>query len=137
MNSSRSGFPDLMSRIADSLTVAIRNDDPRGAEAHGQSYFAETIVDISWPWMSLSFALLLLSLIFLVAIMLKTERRNGHLWKDDMIATMFHGLNLRDLKLYQPLERIGKMNQVAQNLYVEMQDDNGVGDTTSIINIRK
>lgn len=127
MNSSNTGFHDFMDRMASSLTYSLRNLEYQSDPAQGQAYSATTFIEVRWAWLSLPFALILFSFIFLLAVIIQSSSRGMIPWKTDILATLFHGVDPRDLQTYQPLDRIDRMKEVADQLHVEAADDDSVG----------
>ncbi|KAH3984808.1 hypothetical protein HBH52_052100 [Parastagonospora nodorum] len=81
-----------MERLANALTNVVRSA-PSNAMLTGQAFSIETYVDIHWAWLAFPFTLLVLSLIFLVATMLKTSRGDSvGVWKTSAMPTLIYGL---------------------------------------------
>ena len=81
-----------MERLATSLTNAVRSSDSKDMLV-GVSYAIEKIVLVEWPWLIFPLALLLLSLAFLVATMVKTSKdTTAGVWKTSAMPTLIYGL---------------------------------------------
>jgi hypothetical protein len=88
-------FPDIMDRVASSMTNSIRTG-PNRTEIYGTVEVSEQHIHVRWPWMILPAALVLLSVIFLVATMVLATRRCAG-WKSSALPSFYHGLAAWDL----------------------------------------
>jgi hypothetical protein len=81
-------------RLATAMTNIVRSH--RSNEfVSGNAYSRVTFIAVHWGWMSLPLALLLLSLVFLVATMIKTSKgRDGEMvmWKTSTLPALMYGL---------------------------------------------
>lgn len=79
-------------RLATSLTNSIRSST--SVEwLRGAAYSKETFVAIKWEWLSFPFILLLLSLVFLIATMVKTSGDGATgVWKTSAMPTLIYSL---------------------------------------------
>jgi hypothetical protein len=79
-------------RLAIALTNSIRSSQS-GDMLAGEAYQQETYVKIKWEWLSFPFALLSLSLIFLVSTIIKTssDGETG-IWKNSAMPTLIYSL---------------------------------------------
>jgi len=125
MNSSSTGFPKLMDRMAASLTWSLRNLPDQPAKARGTSYIPVTIILVDWLWLTLPLALLFLGFLFLLAVIIQSRRQNVIPWKNNVLAIIFHGPDRADLATYYPPHLMNEMEDVARRLSVDMQDVNG------------
>jgi hypothetical protein len=82
----------MFNNIARSMTLAIRTRTDSTTLVNGTSYTQQTFVSVQWAWISLPFALLALSLLFLIDVALSTRIAGLQPWKGSSIATLFHGL---------------------------------------------
>lgn len=82
-----------MERFATALTNAIRSSNSHEMFM-GLAYDRENFVSVRWEWLTLPLGLLILSLIFLVATIVKTskERDQVGVWKTSALATLLYGL---------------------------------------------
>lgn len=82
-----------MERLATALTNTIRSSASKEM-IHGMAFSKETFVSVRWEWITLPLGLLLLSLIFLGATIIKTaiEQDRVGVWKTSAIATLLYGL---------------------------------------------
>jgi len=84
-----------MERMAQAMTNAIRSDAGVNEMITGAAYALETYVAVHWAWLTFPLIMLLLSIVFLVATMLKTSS-NIHgdigMWKTSAMPTLMYGL---------------------------------------------
>jgi hypothetical protein len=90
-------YPDDLGNHMDRLSVAITNVIRSSGDTEsvlGKSYTMENYVSVRWEWSSLPLGLLFLSLVFLMATVVKTSREEGRVsvWKTSAIATLLYGL---------------------------------------------
>lgn len=98
-------FPDLnpwlppnnvtlhMERLATAWTNAIRSSSSKNMTP-GMAFTRETYVSVRWFWLTLPLSLLLFSLVFLAATIIKASRESERvgIWKTSAIATLLYGL---------------------------------------------
>jgi hypothetical protein len=84
-----------MERLAEAITNAIRSDPGSNELFAGIAYSLETFVAVHWAWLAFPLTMLLLSIVFLIATMVKTSR-NGHddigTWKTSAMPTLIYSL---------------------------------------------
>jgi hypothetical protein len=84
-----------MERLATAFTNTLRSTASRDL-VYGSAFSNETYVHIRWEWLIFPFALLLLTLIFLVATMVKTTKQRGEadpgMWKNSAMPTLIYSL---------------------------------------------
>lgn len=80
-------------RMASAFTNAIRSDPDCYVMVEGQALNKKKFVSISWEWLIFPFALLLLSLAFLVSTIIKTSKNPATgIWKTSAMPTLIYGL---------------------------------------------
>lgn len=114
------GLPSLMENLADSFTRQMRLVG--GITANGTVSTTEIYIHVTWEWLILPFALLLLSAAFPLLVIALSWRRSVNAWKTSTVATMFHGLDLdpqaNDLAEQHTLER---MSERADEIRVKLR----------------
>jgi hypothetical protein len=81
-----------MDRLARAMTSVIRSD-PSNEMLAGRAFSQETYVAVHWGWLAFPFTLLLLSLIFPVATILKTDQEGAiGIWETSAVPTLIYGL---------------------------------------------
>jgi hypothetical protein len=113
-------FPDIMDRVASSMTNSIRTG-PNQTEIHGTVEVSEQHIRVRWPWMILPATLVVLSVIFLVVTMvMATQRWAG--WKSSALPSFYHGFAAWDSPA-PPQSDIEDMQRHAQGIYVKLGTD--------------
>lgn len=78
--------------IAKTITNVVRSSADR-IMVQGEAYSTKNFIHISWAWLIFPFALLLLSLAFLVSTMRKTSKDTATgVWKTSAMPTLIYGL---------------------------------------------
>jgi hypothetical protein len=84
-----------MERMAQAMTNVIRSDSSSNDLITGTAYALETYVAVHWAWLTFPLVMLLLSIVFLAATMLKTSGQS-HVdigtWKTSAMPTLMYGL---------------------------------------------
>lgn len=83
-----------MERLSTALTNMLRSSESADMIT-GTAYSVETYVRVQWAWLIFPFALLTLSLVFLVATMIKTRGAAGEnpgVWKTSAMPTLIYSL---------------------------------------------
>jgi len=84
-----------MERIAEAMTNVVRSDPNSHELIIGTASSPETYVAVHWAWLTFPIAILLLSIVFLAATILKTSR-NTHkeigIWKTSALPSLVYGL---------------------------------------------
>ncbi|KAE8836663.1 hypothetical protein HRS9139_04761 [Pyrenophora teres f. teres] len=84
-----------MERMARAMTNAIRSDSSTNKLVAGTAYLRETYVAVRWEWLTFPLVMLLLSIGFLVATMIKTSHQKYNdigTWKSSAIPSLMYGL---------------------------------------------
>ena len=94
-----------------------------GPTVPGQASADRTFVRIEWTWMSLPAALLLADLCFLLIVVRQTRAYFVPGWKDNVLATLFFGLDMEDKHEHQGLSGPREMDLAAKDLRVKLVAD--------------
>ncbi|CAI6323215.1 unnamed protein product [Periconia digitata] len=81
-------------RMGIAMTNAIRSSDSREM-IKGSAHAMQTVVSVQWAWLAFPFALLFLSLAFLVATIIKTTKEavdGPGVWKTSAMPTLIYSL---------------------------------------------
>jgi hypothetical protein len=97
MNKSRTGFPELMDKLAQSLSLSLR-DIPYQPRTLGKSFSIGNHAVVRWTWLILPAAELVASFVFLVFVMLETRKAGLVPWTNNPLAYFFHGFDERPLR---------------------------------------
>lgn len=85
----------LIANISTAMTSYIRDpveSDSATDVVNGVSHTVETFIHVKWGWLGLPVGLVGMSIVFLVATMVKNERTKAMAWKSSSLALLFHGL---------------------------------------------
>lgn len=96
MNSSSTGFPDLMDNLANSLSLNLRQISYQPS-VKGNAFSSTSHAVVTWEWLILPLIELVASLVFLIAVMVETSKNGLLPWTNNVLALFFHGLDERPL----------------------------------------
>lgn len=116
--SSALSFPDLMSNVAASLTLAFQNSSNltvTGSEGH-----IEQFVQVDWVWLTLPVAIVVLGNAFLAFVIIETKKTKVQIWKDSTLAMIYHGYN-GDAQELGNIEQISAMEKHAKGFKVRFR----------------
>ncbi|KAK7923474.1 hypothetical protein PG985_007545 [Apiospora marii] len=122
MNSSATGFPDLMDNLANRLSLSLR-EFPYQPIAVGQSSTASYIAFVRWWWLALPIFELVASLFFLVVIMVETKKAGMAPWRNDILASFFYGFDHRPVVR----DKSHGLEEEARQLLAEFRRDESGG----------
>ncbi|KAK7941343.1 uncharacterized protein PG986_013730 [Apiospora aurea] len=122
MNSSTTGFTDLMGNLANRLSLSLR-EIPDQPSAIGQSTTALYLAFVRWGWLTLPVFELIGSLLFLVTVMVETKRRRMAPWRNGILAALFHGFDQRPVAH----DGGGGLEGEARQLLAEFRQDDESG----------
>ena len=83
-----------MERLATAMTNTIRSAKDSQVLLRGDAFARETFIHISWAWLTFPFLLLVLSLVFLVLTIRKTDAgsEGAGMWKTSAMPALIYGL---------------------------------------------
>jgi hypothetical protein len=87
--------PQHFERLATAVTNAIRSTSYSNEFLAGDAFIDETYVVVRWAWLSFPLAMLVLSMVFLIATIVKTSRGTHAavgVWKTSAMPTLMYGL---------------------------------------------
>jgi hypothetical protein len=93
MNSSATGFPDLMDNLANSLSLSLRNLSYQPRPAPGRAFTHVIQAIVTWEWLILPAFEILASLVLLLLVMHESREKGLFPWANDILATLFHGFH--------------------------------------------
>ena len=123
MNRSTTAFPDLMDNLANSLSLNLRATPYQPSPVHGSAYCSASHATVTWEWLILPLFELIGSLVFLIAVVVETRKRDMVPWANNILAYFFHGLDERPLGKHL-CETQDTMQAEARELMIEFQSDN-------------
>lgn len=93
----------------------------------GTNFVMEPHFAVSWKWMSLPVAVLLLTWIFLLSIMRKTKQYGVGIWKTSTYPLLFHGLCDQAKLEASNCETVNAMQKKAKSIAVQLVNHEGDG----------
>ncbi|OAG06952.1 uncharacterized protein CC84DRAFT_1195324 [Paraphaeosphaeria sporulosa] len=116
------GLNMLMSDLAVSMTTAFRGF--MGAvPVSGKSTSMESYVHVRWGFSILPVAVVLATVLFLIAGMVLTRRSQTKLWKSSALAALFHGLDHDTRALFDAEDDLEQKKTQAKRVKVRLQQD--------------
>lgn len=90
-----SGLSSRMDNLAVSMSNNIRQQNDSGSDPFsGVALKGETYMHVSWGWFAYPVALLLISLVSLIATIVETGNRKIKVWKSSTLALLYQGGHL-------------------------------------------
>jgi hypothetical protein len=124
------GLEQVMANVANAMTTALRMSSNEMAQ--GVVFVSEVYISIQWAWITLPLLLYALAVGFVVSVAWRcghnTEGVKVHVWKNSLLAALFHGLD-HDL-----LVKVGDLNE--QKLIDEAAKDLRVKLTGNLHRLR-
>lgn len=119
-----------MSNIVTTLNQVLRRNPTSKVSTHdvseGQAFIYVVLVDIRWKWLSLPLILLIFSLLFLVATVIRSTRDQDQIgiFKTSALAVLFNGLG-EDVqeRVGSGNMRMGATRERARDIKVHLADD--------------
>ncbi|KAJ4346764.1 uncharacterized protein N0V89_010696 [Didymosphaeria variabile] len=116
------GLNMLMSDLAVSMTTAFRGFT--GAEpVNGKSSSLESYVHVRWGFAILPVAIVLATVLFLIASMVMTRSSETKLWKSSALATLFHGLDHDTRAMFDLNDNLEQEKKQANEVRVRLKRD--------------
>ena len=110
-----------MEAVATSMTNQIRQG-PNATQVQGTALVPEVYIHVSWLWLILPTALVLLAIAFLTVTVGSSSGRNQVVWKSSSLATLFHSMHaLRSKEANLTSER--SMRHAADEMFALLRDD--------------
>ncbi|KAM0446006.1 hypothetical protein ACHAO4_009594 [Trichoderma viride] len=95
MNTSETGFQDLMDNFANSMSLSLRSAAYQPAPTHGDAFSPVSHAVVTWEWLILPAFELIASLVFLVLVTLRTRKAGLTPWTNNILAVFYHGFDQR------------------------------------------
>ena len=108
-------LPAQLEYISRSMSTHMREPNSGGSDLiSGTSYTTETYYTVRWPWLILPVAVIVLVAIFSLVLMFETRRTKTRLWKNSMLALLFHGLDDNARKQLVAEHTSGRLEKASQ-----------------------
>lgn len=116
---------DYIQRLADAMTHSIRANSNQTVIAAGDAIVGETYVHVRWGWIVLPVSMLFISLIFIIATVIKSssERNEVGIWKTSALAALMNGLDAPVQQNVGPLRKMSDVRKAAERLKVRIFPD--------------
>ncbi|KAL7897414.1 hypothetical protein HDV63DRAFT_368154 [Trichoderma sp. SZMC 28014] len=95
MNTTETGFSDLMDNLANSMSLSLRSAAYQPAPVSGDGYSPISHAVVTWEWLILPAFELVASLVFLVLVTLRTRKAGLIPWTNNILAIFYHGFDQR------------------------------------------
>jgi hypothetical protein len=126
MNESANGFGSAMDNLAGSMSLALRQLPYQPAPDKGFAYSSISYFFVNWFALIFPLVVLASSLVFFIAVIVETKRKGLVPWSNNILATLFHGLDQRpggrSFHDYQ-----SSMEDDAREYLLEFRDDGESG----------
>jgi hypothetical protein len=100
------GLQQAMDNVANAMTIALRMSSSDMAQ--GVVFASEVYISIQWAWITLPLLLYVLAVGFVVSVAWRcghnTEGVKVHVWKNSLVAALFHGLD------HELVVKVGDLN---------------------------
>lgn len=113
----------IMGSIADSMTESIRTAGNSTAYS-GTGFNSVTYIEITWAWLALPIALVVLTFVLLLVVILRNRASGTPVWKSSSMALLFHNLegwDQSELRIDGPADLTARLDQMT----VRMVNDDG------------
>jgi hypothetical protein len=116
------GLEQAMANVASAMTTALRMSSSEMAQ--GVVFVSEVYISIQWAWITLPLLLYALAVGFVVSVAWScghdTEGVKVHVWKNSLLAALFHGLDQGLLVKVGHLDEQKLIDEAAKDLKVKL-----------------
>jgi hypothetical protein len=116
------GLEQAMANVASAMTTALRMSSSEMAQ--GVVFVSEVYISIQWAWITLPLLLYALAVGFVVSVAWScghdTEGVKVHVWKNSLLAALFHGLDQGLLVEVGHLDEQKLIDEAAKDLKVKL-----------------
>ena len=121
----QSNLAARMDNLAVSMTNNLReHNDSKYDTVLGVAWQSETYVHVRWQWFSFPAAVTCLAVLFLVASMIETSRKDNHVWKSSTLALLLHGRSLSSKSSPQGhVDTISKIDEIIADMDIRLLHD--------------
>ena len=118
------GLEQVMANVASAMTTALRMSSSEMAE--GVVFVSEVYISIQWAWITLPLLLYVLAVGFVVSVAWRcghnTEGMKVHVWKNSLVAALFHGLDPELLAKVGHADKQEAIDEAAKHLRVKLTE---------------
>jgi hypothetical protein len=116
------GLEQVMANVASAMTTALRMSSSEMAK--GVVLVSEVYISIQWAWITLPLLLYVLAVGFVISVAWRcghdTEGVKLHVWKNSLVAALFHGLDQGLLVKVWHLDEQKLIDEAAKDLKVKL-----------------
>ncbi|KAF4539679.1 uncharacterized protein LTHEOB_10068 [Lasiodiplodia theobromae] len=99
-------IPATMDAITEAFSIYLMASALNTTRHYGEAFYPEVFVVIYWQWLLFPAFLTILGACFLGTSLWKSwKHRESFLWKDSLVALLFHGLSKRGNNDEEPIEK--------------------------------
>ncbi|KAF3044302.1 hypothetical protein E8E12_006699 [Didymella heteroderae] len=109
-----------MERLATAMTNVYRSVGLTNEVVIGSAYAREVYIHVQWEWLIFPLILLILSLVFLIATIMKTSDGGTGIWKTSAMPTLIYGLPKTAQTQLDPSARWDHDNPLTRKLRVKL-----------------
>ncbi|KAI4674331.1 uncharacterized protein J4E84_010569 [Alternaria hordeiaustralica] len=115
-----------MERLATDMTNMIRSNANSNEMIAGKAYSMEKFVHINWLWLIFPLLLLLLSLVFLVATIVKTSKdTETGIWKTSAMPALIYSLPKETQNKLSPESKWNDAHESSRKVRIKLQPNRG------------
>ena len=122
-----SSLDTLFAGLAESITSNIWANADGSVRQHGQLGIAETLIEVRWLWTILPILCTCFGAVSLALAMWHTHKNKMPLWKNSVLALIFHGLEYEAMRSQTNERLLSKIQKDAQNMQVIFGDELALG----------
>ncbi|KAL8828506.1 MAG: hypothetical protein Q9191_002545 [Dirinaria sp. TL-2023a] len=101
--------------------------------ANGTASYDYIYVSVRWGWLTLSAALVLLTIMFLVLTIAQSTRHDVAPWKSSPVPLLFNGLDENETERLRKAKGVVEMERLSRDIKVELKDDSGIGSGVRLV----
>ncbi|OHW92373.1 DUF3176 domain-containing protein [Colletotrichum incanum] len=117
------GIDMLMDDLATSVTVSFRSFN--GTNVTGIAHTIESYIHVEWSFLTVPLLTILLTILFLSAVIYQTYRHKANLWKSSVLATLIHGLDRSAKERLEDLNSLREQQKEAKTVKVQLSEGDG------------
>ncbi|KAL8781441.1 MAG: hypothetical protein Q9213_005992 [Squamulea squamosa] len=110
--------------IAASMTEVIRTG-PNSTTKVGVSYVEKTFIEIRWGYLAYPIALVLLTMVMLIAVIRETRRHDAIAWKNSALALLFYELKGWEVPA-QNVTNVQELDRMAASMKGSLDDGRNI-----------
>ncbi|GKT93644.1 hypothetical protein Ct61P_11494 [Colletotrichum tofieldiae] len=117
------GIDMLMNDLATSVTISFRSFN--GSNVTGIAHTVKSYIHVEWGFLTVPLLTILLTILFLGAVIYQTYRYKASLWKSSVLATLVHGLDGSARERLEDLAGLREQRKEAKTVKVHLNEGDG------------